>query len=191
MMEKAFVPVYPEENPCERNPRRIPMLRGKNAIVTGARRGIGRATVEALAQNGANVWACARKKDNDFETDMADLAERCGVWIKPAYFDLTCEEEIKEGLKSIFREKKSCDILANIAGIGSSGILGAISLRDLRNVFEVNFFSQLCIMQIVSRNMVRHKRGNIINVSSILGMDGFKIPGGYVFVWLFKSRNCA
>ena len=43
------------------------MLKGKNAIITGARRGIGRATVEVFAKNGANVWACARAKDEAFE----------------------------------------------------------------------------------------------------------------------------
>ena len=51
------------------------MLSGKNAIITGARRGIGRATVEVFAKNGANIWACARKEDAAFEADMAQLAE--------------------------------------------------------------------------------------------------------------------
>ena len=45
------------------------MLKGKNAIITGARRGIGRATVETFASFGANVWACARKPDDSFEAD--------------------------------------------------------------------------------------------------------------------------
>ena len=55
------------------------MLKGKNAIITGARRGIGRATVETFASFGANVWACARKPDDSFEADMQQVAEKYDV----------------------------------------------------------------------------------------------------------------
>lgn len=75
------------------------MLEGKNAVITGARRGIGRATVECFAGYGANVWACARKPDEAFEEDMAGLAEKHGVWIRPVYFDLADSGEMAAGVK--------------------------------------------------------------------------------------------
>lgn len=148
------------------------MLKGKNAIITGARRGIGRATVEAFAQNGANVWACARNKDEAFEADMAALAARYGVWIKPVYFDLTDEERIKEGIKTILREKLAIDILVNNAGAVHIATLQMTSMETLKKLFQVNFFSQVSLMQLVSRIMMRQKGGSIINLSSIAGLDG-------------------
>ncbi len=147
------------------------MLKGKNAIITGARRGIGRAAVQIFAENGANIWACARKKEMDFESDMKRLAEENGVWIQPIYFELTEEEQIKTAIKEIISEKKKIDILANIAGIAYGGLLSMTSMEVIRQVFEVNFFSQILIMQLISRYMTRQKSGSIINVSSVAGMD--------------------
>ena len=83
------------------------MLKGKNAGNTGARRGIGRATVEVFAQNGANIWACARKKDTDFEKEIDELAKYYNVWIEPVYFDFMNGEEIKQGVKQIQAKKQS------------------------------------------------------------------------------------
>ena len=92
------------------------MLKGKNAVITGARRGIGRATVEVFAQNGANIWACARKKDTDFEEQMKKISAQYDVRIIPIYFDMTDEEEIKETVKNeILRGKEQIDILINNA----------------------------------------------------------------------------
>ena len=63
-------------------------IQGKNAIVTGARRGIGRAIVQEFAENGVNIWACASKYDEAFEEDMRQLSEVNNVWIKPVYFEI-------------------------------------------------------------------------------------------------------
>ena len=92
------------------------MLSGKNAIITGARRGIGRATVEVFAKNGANIWACARKEDAAFEADMAQLAEKYCIWIKPVYFEMTDETQMKQAVRQIQKEKDPVDILVNNAG---------------------------------------------------------------------------
>lgn len=153
------------------------MLRGKNAIITGARRGVGRATVQIFAEKGANIWACARKPDADFEKDMKEIADKNKIWIKTVYFELTKEEEIKEAIKGIISEKKTIDILANIAGVVWGGLLGMTSLKTIREVFEINFFSQVLLMQLVTRYMVRQKSGSIINVSSVAGIDS---KAGYI-----------
>jgi len=68
------------------------ILSGKNAIITGSNRGIGRAIVEDFARCGCNIWACARKENCEFEEHIAQLSKEHGVWIKPVYFDLSSEE---------------------------------------------------------------------------------------------------
>lgn len=149
------------------------MLRGKNAIITGARRGIGRATVEVFAEQGANVWACARKEDAAFEKDMAQLAKRYGVWIEPVYFELTDEGQMKQAVRQIQKEKKPVDILVNNAGVAAqSTSFPMTSLEKIKEVFEVNFFSQILLTQYVARMMLRQQAGSIVNLTSIAALDG-------------------
>ena len=78
-------------------------MTGKNAIITGARTGIGYATVKCFAKEGVNIWACAHRENEQFELDMAEMAQTYGVWIKPVYFDLENEDEIKESLMNIVK----------------------------------------------------------------------------------------
>ena len=148
------------------------LLEGKNAIITGSRRGIGRATVEVFAQNGANVWACARKQDDAFEADMAALAERYGVWIKPIYFDVTDDATVCAGVKSILAGKLPLNILVNNAGMYHADFLQMTSIDTLRKVFDVNYFAPLRLIQLLTRPMMRQNGGVIVNLSSVAGIIG-------------------
>ena len=149
------------------------MLKGKNAIITGARRGIGRATVEVFAENGANIWACARMEDAAFEADMAGLAEKYGVWIEPVYFDLTDAVQMKQAVKQIQSAKKPVDILVNNAGaIADSTSFTMTSLEKMKEIFDTNFFSQMQLTQYIARFMMRQKSGSIVNLASIAALDG-------------------
>ncbi len=148
------------------------MLKGKNAIITGARRGIGRATVEVFAENGANIWACARKEDAAFEADMIALVKRYGVWIKPLYFDLLDEHAIKSAIIQIQKQNQKIDILVNNAGTFQLSAFYMTSISTLKETFQTNFFAQILIMQLVARSMMKQKEGTIVNVSSVAGMDG-------------------
>ena len=156
------------------------MLKGKNAIITGARRGIGRATVEVFAKNGANVWACARAKDEAFEADMSQLAEKYGVEIMPVYFDVTNEAEVKQAIQTIRNTKMSIDVLVNVAGIvGDVASFQMSSMDSIREVMETNFFAVTLLTQYVTRLMTRQNKGSIIYVSSIAGLDG--TPSQYAY----------
>lgn len=149
------------------------MLKGKNAIVTGAGRGIGRATVECFAQNGANIWACARIPDAEFEKDMGKLAEKYNVTIWPVYFDVGKVEEIKIAVQEIKRRNISVDILVNIAGIvEKSTAFSMTSLDKMKRVFDINFFGLTLLTQYISRIMMRKRNGSIIQISSVAGLDG-------------------
>ena len=149
------------------------ILQGKNAIITGARRGIGRATVEVFAAQGANIWACARKQNEAFENDMWSLSDKYGVSIWPVYFDVTNEAEIKAAVQSIRKQKVAIDILVNIAGIAAeSTSFQMTSIEKMKHVMDVNLFAVTLLTQYVSRLMARQNFGSIVNIASIAGFDG-------------------
>ena len=148
-------------------------LSNKNAIITGSRRGIGRATVEAFAEQGANIWACARKYDADFEQDMRCTAEKYNVQIWPVYFDVTDEVQVKQAIQIIRKQKLSVDALINVAGIADDSTSFQMTQMDkMRHVFDVNFFAVTLLIQYVSRLMTRQNSGSIVNIASIAGLDG-------------------
>ncbi|RKJ53447.1 SDR family oxidoreductase [bacterium 1XD42-1] len=146
-------------------------LEGKNVIITGARKGIGRASVELFAKNGANIWACAKKFDTKFEMEMYHLAEQYKVWIKPVYFDLADENAISTALYNIIKEKEPIDILINNAAVSYGTMLGMMPISKIRQLFDVNFFAQLQMIQIIAKAMIKNKQGAIINLASVSGME--------------------
>ena len=147
------------------------MLKGKNAIVTGSNRGIGKAVVEEFARCGCNIWACARRENQEFEEHIAQLAEKCGVWIKPVYFDLSSEDAVKDGFKQIYREKLPVDILVNNAALGYSGLFSLTSMKTVRELYETNVFAVFTLTQLVLKLMIRKKSGAVVNVSSVAGLE--------------------
>ena len=149
------------------------LLSGKNAIITGAAGGIGKATVEYFAANGANIWACELRSSEQFEKDMADISDKYGVWIETVYFDVSDEEQVKEAIKQIRSKKCPIDILANVAGIAAASTsFHMTDMAKMKKVFEINFFALTLLTQYVSRLMLRQKYGSIVNIASIAGIDG-------------------
>lgn len=144
------------------------LLQSKNVIITGARSGIGLATVRLFAQNGANIWAAIHREDPFFLLAIEKLQKEHNVWIKPVYIDLSDSQSIKSGIKEIIKEKLPIDVLVNGAGVISPNRLFSMtSMADIRMVMDVNFFSILETIQLVSRVMLRQKSGSIINIASI------------------------
>ena len=148
-------------------------LQGKNAIVTGARSGIGRAIVELFARESANIWAIVHREDQEWLSAMERLATEQHVWIKPVYIDLSDEEQIKQGMQTIIKEKLPIDILVNAAGIVSENrLIQMTTMQTMHDVMNVNFFAAVQVAQLASRVMCRQKNGSIINIASIAGLDG-------------------
>ena len=143
----------------------------KDAIITGANRGIGKAIVERFAKAGYNIWACARTENKEFENELERISERKQIIIKPIYFDCTDSQQMKKAVKSILSEKKPIDVLVNCAGVAHGGFFQMTSIETIKRVFDVNFFSMLELTQMVLRPMIRQKSGSIINLASISGMD--------------------
>ncbi|MCI8804650.1 MAG: SDR family oxidoreductase [Clostridiales bacterium] len=146
-------------------------LDGKNAVVTGSNRGIGAAVVKKLAENGANIWACARHHNEEFEKTIKVISKDNNVIIKPVYFELNSEESIKKGFESIFKEKKNIDILVNNAGIGHAASFPLTSSKTMEEVFLINTFAPMILTRYVLKRMTRQRSGSIINIASTAGMD--------------------
>lgn len=144
------------------------MLNGKNAIITGARSGIGLATLQLFAKDGCNCWAIIHRDDDEFLNKIHQWEKEYNVWIKPVHIELDNSDSIKEGIKDILKEKLSVDILVNAAGIVSPNRLFTMTkMEDIRRVMEVNFFSAIELTQLVCRPMMRQRKGSIINIASI------------------------
>jgi 3-oxoacyl-[acyl-carrier protein] reductase len=143
------------------------LLKGKNAVITGCLKSIGRATMELFAKNGANIWACCQYQDIHFDDCMDNLKRMYDVRIRPLFFDLMEYEQIKAGVKTIMSTKEPVDVLVNVAGMTQDALFHMISMEQMKHVFEVNFFSQRLLTQYITRLMLRHKSGSVINISSI------------------------
>lgn len=147
------------------------LLQGKNILLTGANRGIGKKILEKLAQNGANIWACSRSYHEEFEQDVKDLEKEHQVQIQTVYFDLTDEVEMKSAVKQIMQEKRPVDALINNAGMAYGGSLHKTSIEKLKEVFEINYFAAIRLTQYVSKYMIRQKHGAIVNMASVGGIE--------------------
>lgn len=149
------------------------MLSGKTIVVTGCLQGIGKETLKTFAENGANVFACAFKQDDEFEKYCADLAEKNGVKIIPVYFDMMDNKSIKEAAKTIQKEKMDIHGLVNIAGMNRDAFFNMVTYQDMVDTFQVNFFSQIILSQYIVKLMQRKQiQGSIAFTSSITAFDG-------------------
>lgn len=149
------------------------MLTGKNIVVTGCLQGIGKETLITFAENGANVFACAYKYDEEFEGLCKELSIKNSVQIIPIYFDMMDNESIKEAAKSIQKSKMEIHGLVNIAGINKDAFFGMVTYQDLVDTFQVNVYSQIILSQYIVKLMQRYKtQGSIAFTSSITALDG-------------------
>jgi len=148
------------------------LLKNKTAVITGCNRGIGRSILQNFAENGAEVFACVRHESAEFTSFIQVLSAKTGTTIHPIYFDLKNEAENKLAVATILAFKKKIDVLVNNAGISAGGLFQMAQMKDLREVFEINFFAQVQFTQGLSRYMARSKEGSIINIGSTAGLIG-------------------
>ena len=170
------------------------LLKQKTAIITGCNRGIGRAILEIFAENGADLFACVRKESDRFTDVMTKLAEKTSVSITPVYFDFSESEQVNAGVKTIISFKKQIDILVNNAGVASGSLFQMTTLKDLKELFEINFFSQILFAQGISRYMSRFRTGSIINVAStaaLIGDFGMTSYGSSKAALIFATKTMA
>ncbi len=147
------------------------MFANKTVLITGANRGIGRALAEAFARAGANLIVHGRSVTQAFSDDMIAMATNLGVRVDCVAFDITDTAAMKVALNAVLPVGRQIDVLVNNAGVAHGGLFQMTPLAVVRDVFNVNFFAQLELTQIVLRRMVRQKSGVIINMSSVAGLN--------------------
>ena len=147
------------------------LLENKKALVTGSSRGIGRGIVEKFLSEGCEVWGLCSKPSAAKE-DLEKLASEKGVKFHEIYADVGNAENVIEVVKAALAEAGGFDVLVNNAGITRDGLSFRMKKEDWDDVIRINLTSAFLIGQIVSNDMIRKRKGSIINMSSIVGIHG-------------------
>ena len=137
-------------------------LEGKNALVTGASRGIGRATAVELAQAGAAVVIGYRTGKDEAEALAVEIGGRA----------VQADVSDADDARRLIEEAGDIDVLVNNAGLTRDGLLARMSDDDWRVVIETNLSSVFYTCRAVTRPMMKKRAGSIVNVSSIVGVHG-------------------
>ena len=148
------------------------LLKNKTAVITGCSKGIGKKILEIFSSNGANIFACTRNINDEFKNHLEDLKKKFNNEIIPIQFNLNEESEIKKASNEILLSKKKIDILINNAATIHSAIFQMTSMKKLKEIFEINFFSQTLFTQYILKSMIKNKSGSIVYISSSSALDG-------------------
>ncbi|MFD2923749.1 3-ketoacyl-ACP reductase [Halobacillus naozhouensis] len=152
-------------------------LQGKVALITGAGRGIGRATAIALAEEGVHVGLVGLTEAN-IENVSAEL-EHTGVKRSVAQGDVSDIDSVNQAVRKVSSELGPVDILINNAGIGKYGGFMDLNPEEWEKVIQVNLMGTYYITRAVLPGMVERKSGDIVNISSTSGLRGTPNSSAY------------
>ncbi|MDO5131353.1 MAG: glucose 1-dehydrogenase [Eubacteriales bacterium] len=147
------------------------LLTNKVCMITGASRGIGRETAYRFAEEGAVLYV-TDYQDGSLDSLVDILSEKYHTDITPLYFDVTDERAAKAAIMEVKKRHGRLDVLVNNAGIMRDNVIGMIGQKLVKDVFDINVFAVINMIQLANRLMVRQKSGCIINISSIVGVEG-------------------
>ena len=147
------------------------LLEGRNVIITGASRGIGKGIAEVFAEHGANIAFTYHSSDKKAKVlEQALSANKCKI--KGYKSDASDFQAADQLAKDVMKEFGSIDVLVNNAGITKDALLIRMSEQDFDNVMAVNMKSVFNMTKAVSSFMLKAKSGSIINMSSVVGVKG-------------------
>ena len=147
------------------------LLKGKNVIITGGSRGIGRGIGEKFAEQGANIaFTCIKMSDSSIE--LAENLEKIGVKAKAYESDAADFDAATKLAEDVLNDFGSIDVLVNNAGITKDNLLMRMSEEDFNDVMKINMNSVFNNTKAVLRQMLKQRSGSIINLSSVVGVKG-------------------
>lgn len=156
------------------------LLKNKTAVVTGSNRGIGKEILKLFSENGADIFACSRNLTDEFDNFINQTQKEFNNKIIPIEMNLENENSVKEASKKILSENIDIDILINNAASIQTSLFQMTSIKKMKELFEINFFSQTIFTQFMIKSMIKKKRGNIVNISSSSAIDGNEGRSSYV-----------
>jgi len=147
------------------------LVKGKNVIITGASRGIGKGIAQAFAKHGANVaftYSSSAGPAQELEQELSAL----GIKAKAYQSNAADFDAAQQLAAAILQEFGSIDVLINNAGITKDNLLMRISEADFDQVIEVNLKSVFNMTKAVQRTMLKQRQGSLIHMSSVVGVKG-------------------
>ena len=148
------------------------LLNNKAAVITGCNRGIGKEILKNFSKNNATIFACVRKIDDNFKDLIKDISKKYNNHIIPIELNLENIDSIKISAQNILDKNIPIDILINNAGIIENSLFQMTTIKNLKKIFEVNFFSQTLFTQIILKSIIKNKKGSIVYISSTSALDG-------------------
>ena len=147
------------------------LLKGRTILITGATKGIGKATAQLFAENGANLILLGR--DGESLNSVKDqISENSEVNILTFAVDLTSLDAIKNIFTELKKNRIFLDGLVNNAGIMKDAALMMVKPAAVEETFSTNVFAVINLCQLALKSFIHHRKGFIINISSIVGVQG-------------------
>lgn len=140
-------------------------LEGRIALVTGGSRGIGRACVRQLAQEGAQVVFVYRGATEAAESLLAELADK-GLEVRAEQADVRDGKRAQQLVDELVERHERIDVLVNSAGIVRDGLLGAMTLDQWEDVVGTNLSGTYNYCRAVAQQMMYQRSGSVVNISS-------------------------
>ena len=152
-------------------------LKNKNALITGAGKGIGKAIAIALAKEGVNLILVARTQ-SEIDT-VAQEAQTLGVKAIAITADVANMESVNTAIEKALAEFKTIDILINNAGIAAFGKFLDLEPTEWERIIQVNLMGIYYVTRAILPNMIERQTGDIINISSTAGLAGNALTSAY------------
>lgn len=152
-------------------------ISGKTALVTGAGKGIGKATAIALAKEGVHVALLART-ESDLQA-VADEIKALGVNVAYATADVSSLEQVEAAIEKVTAELGAFDIVINNAGTGTFGGFLELTPEQWKNIIDINLMGVYYVTRTVLPQLIEKNGGDIINISSTAGQKGAPVTSAY------------
>lgn len=146
-------------------------LKGKNALVTGGSRGIGRAISIRLASMGAHVFINYVSNPGAAEETQKMIIDAGGS-AELLAFNVADADQAQKAIKGLIKETGSLDILVNNAGITRDGLMARMKESDWDSVLDTNLKGSFFCAKAAVRAMMKKRWGRIVNISSVIGFAG-------------------
>lgn len=146
-------------------------MKSKTVVVSGCNRGIGKSVTLKLLKEGAHVIGCLRDEKKNFKF-IENLNQDYPGQFTYYSFNFDKEDEVKKKAQQIINDNLTIDSLVNNVGVLHNSLFLMTKMNDLKNIFQINFFSVFLFTQIIIKKIIKSDTPSIVNVISNAATDG-------------------